>query len=263
MNSQLRELPVVYKGKSYSLSIRYRKTSKNLIVFLHGWGGTKESFADAFSSAALTGYSICAMDFLGFGKSEKPRDFSYDLLDQAKIVAEAVNSFKAEKVYLVGHSMGGGIGLLAVPFIKNLAMFIGADNNLAPNGSGYDARLASKQPLWVFQYFAPSVLALTSRLHPNRDVRTWSKWSREASQLGLYRSIRSLADWSDSGELLPRFEALPRKAYIYSENGKRKKDVVPKLDETITYEIPCSGHALMLDNPSDFYGTIARIIREA
>lgn len=263
MNSQLRELQIAYKGRTYNLAIRLRPTSNNLIVFLHGWGGTKECFADAFSSSALKGYGICAIDILGFGKSEKPKDFSYDLLDQAKIVATAVNSLGAEKVYLVGHSMGGGIGLLAAPFVKNLAMFIGAENNLAPHGSSLDARLASKQPLWLFQYFTPPVLALFSRLHPSRNVRIWSQWSREASPLGLYRSIRSLADWSDSGELLPRFESLPRKAYIYSANGKRKKDVAPKLSKSITYEINGSGHALMLDNPNDFYDTTARILRDA
>jgi pimeloyl-ACP methyl ester carboxylesterase len=261
MDNQLRELLVAYEGKSYKLSVRLRPDSNGLIVFLHGWGGAKESFAEAFSSNALKDYGICTIDLLGFGKSEKPVDFSYDLLDQANIVASVVNSHKAKKVYLVGHSMGGGIGLLAAPLVKNLAMFISAEGNLAPNGSGMDARIAAKQPFWLFRSFTLMVLELLSQLHPNRSIRAYGQWGRSASPWGLHKSIQSLANWSDRSELLSRFKSLPRKAYIYSANGKRKKDVVPILSKSITYEIPACGHTLMLDNPNDFYDTVARIIR--
>lgn len=126
-----------------------------------------------------------------------------------------------------------------------------------------DARIISKQPLWLFQSLTLPALRAFAGLQPDRCPRVWAQWCRKAGALGLYRSIQSLSEWSDSGELLPRFQALPHKAYIYGENGKRKKDVVPELDTSITYEIPSSGHVLMTDNPNDFYATVARIIRAA
>lgn len=262
MNNQLLELRVGYKDKSYKLSVRLRPTSNGLIVFLHGWGCTKESFADSFSSNALKGYGICAIDLVGFGESEKPEDFSYDLLDQANVVALAINSLKAKRVYIVGHSMGGGIGLLAAPLLKEkLVKFISAEGNLAPRGSGVDARIVSKQPFWLFQSLTLPVLKLIAQLYPNRGIRAWAQWSRKASPLGLYRSVQSLVSWSDSGKLLALFTSLPQKAYIYSENGNRRKDVVPELSKSITYEIPDSNHGLMVDNPSGFYTTVAKIIR--
>ncbi|SRR6266702_86179 len=186
--------------------------------------------------------AFCTIDLVGFGKSEKPEDFSYDLLDQANIVALAINSFKAKKIYVVGHSMGGGVGLLAAPLVKNLAIFINAESNLAPNGSGADARAVTKQPFWLFKSFTLSITLLL-RLHPRRSIRVWAQWFDAASPLGLYRSVQSLVAWSDSGKLLPLFNSLPHKAYIYSEDGKRKKDVVPKLSQAITHEISASGHA--------------------
>lgn len=260
MDDQSRDLQVDHEGKTYRLSVRLRTTSRNYIVFLHGWGGAKESFAGAFSADELKNYSICTIDFLGFGASEKPEDFSYDLLDQANIVALAINSLQAAKVYVVGHSMGGGIGLLASPLINNLALFISAEGNLAPHGSGLDARLASKQSFWLFKSVSLPVITTLLRMHPRRSVRAWATWFAKASPLGLHKSVQSLAKWSDSGELLPRFESLPQKSYIYSERGKRKKDVVPKLDKTITYEIPASDHVLMGDNPKGFYATVAKIV---
>src|SRR5690348_16817461 len=76
MDARLRIVKVDYEGKKYGLSIKLRPATE-LIVFLHGWGGSKDGFDDAFSSNKLQGYGICAMDLLGFGKSEKPADFSY------------------------------------------------------------------------------------------------------------------------------------------------------------------------------------------
>lgn len=259
MDNQPRELYVVNEGREYKLSIELRPKSDYLVVFLHGWGGSKECFAQAFSSEALKEFGICTIDLLGFGKSEKPADFSYDLLEQANIVALAINSLKAKKVYLVGHSMGGGIGLLAAPLIKNLAMFIGAENNLAPNGSGADARAIAKRPFWLFKSSTLPLLKSFLRLHRRAQMRPWARWYDEASPLALYRSVQSLVRWSDSGKLLPLFKALPRKAYMYGANGKRKKDVVPRLDKSITYEVPVSGHALMTDNPDGFYTIVAKI----
>lgn len=266
MESRLRELQVEYKGKTYRLSVRLRpasSSSNDLLVFLHGWGGSKDSFAEAFLAGPLTGHGLCAIDLLGFGKSEKPEDFSYDLLDQANVVALAINSLGADKVYIVGHSMGGAIGLLAAPQVKNLILFINAEGNLAPVGSATDARIAARQSFRQFKAFTLPLAIALLRFHPKGSMRIWAKWFDEASPLALHRSIRSLVRWSDSRKLFPLFESLPRKAYIYGANGKRKKDIVPKLDKSVTHEVPASGHPLMNHNPKDFYTIVAKIICES
>ncbi len=261
MNGQMRTMKIEYEGKSYELSVRLRPAAE-LIVLLHGWGGSKEGFGEAFSFDALQNFGICTIDLLGFGKSEKPTDFGYDLQDQANIVALVINSFGAKKVYLVGHSMGGGIGTLAAPSVNNLAMFINAESNLATKGSGADIRSVAKRPFWLFRSSTLSVLKSLLRRHPRRSMRVWARWFDEASPYALYRSAQSLMRWSDSGELLPSFISLPSKAYIYSAKGKRRKDVVPKLDAAITYEVVASGHSLITDNPEGFYVAVANIIQD-
>lgn len=265
MDSRLHNLKVDYEGRQYTLSAMLRPSTKDsLIVFLHGWGGAKESFSGAFSADALKGYGICTIDLLGYGMSEKPGDFSYNLLDQANIVTLAANSLGAKKIYLVGHSMGGGIGLLAAPLLnEKLAKFISAEGNLAPSGSGIVGRVAAKQPFWLFKFFTVYLLITLLRLHPRHSMRQWAGWYKNASPLALHRSVQSLVVWSDSGKLLPLFQSLAHKAYIYSSGGKRRRDVVPKLGKSLAYEIPASGHALMTDNPNDFYATVAKIIGES
>ena len=262
MSKQADELQVDYDGKKYRLSIEQRRNSGDLLVFLHGWGCNKECFAEAFSSEELGAYDICTLDLLGFGKSEKPEDFTYDLLDQANIVALAVKSLRAKRVYLVGHSMGGGIGLLATPLLKeSIAVFISVEGNLASTDSSAVTRSISRQPFWLFRILTFPAIKFLALLNPDRSMRFWGRWCREASPLGFYKSAQSLVSWSDSGKLLPMFNYLPRKAYIYGEHGIRKENVVPKLSKPVTYEITSSGHIPMVDNAGEFYATIAKIIQ--
>jgi haloalkane dehalogenase len=79
----------------------------NNIVFLHGaWNDSSEwvSLIDSLSR----GFHCFAPDLLGFGESEFPNThYSIDL--QVECLAEYLQALKLEKVYLVGHSLGGWI----------------------------------------------------------------------------------------------------------------------------------------------------------
>ncbi len=101
----------VVVGSGVRLSTRVRESGDDLIVFLHGIGCAKESFADAFDSPALTGFSLCAFDLPGHGSSS--RMSVYSLQSYADVTVQAVNALAAKRVFVVGHSMGGAVGLLA------------------------------------------------------------------------------------------------------------------------------------------------------
>jgi pimeloyl-ACP methyl ester carboxylesterase len=263
MIARMQTITVHFGGKSYKLSARVKGRSGKLLVFLHGWGCAKECFDGAFSYADFEDYRICALDLLGYGQSDKPQAFSYDLADQANVIALAIRSLSPTEVYLVGHSMGGGVGLLATTDLGSmLKAFINVEGNLFPKDSSTSTRKIVKQPFWLFKTVTFPTIKLLGRLNMDRSLRAWATWCHEANPLGFYMSARSLVKWSDSNKLLPLFETLPAKAYIYGDHGSRKEDVVLKLDTSITYAIPHSGHFPMLDNPDAFYATIAKIIRE-
>jgi pimeloyl-ACP methyl ester carboxylesterase len=54
---------------------------------------------------------LLSFDLVGFGDSDKPRDFSYQQRDQALLLAQAVARWGLEHFHLVCHSMGGIIGI--------------------------------------------------------------------------------------------------------------------------------------------------------
>jgi hypothetical protein len=88
--------------------------------------------------------------------------------------------------------MGGSIGLHGRSADENLVVFINAESNLAPYGSGADSRAIANRPFWLFKSSTLPLLKSLLRLHPKRAMRQWAQWYEEASPLGLYRSIQSL-----------------------------------------------------------------------
>lgn len=247
---------------SYKISVKIRKNSDKWIILLHGWGCAKEEFDEAFGLKGLEQFSLCSIDLLGFGDSDRPRGFSYDFADHAKVVSEIVQKLGAEKIYLVGHSMGGGVGLLCAQGLGNkLKLFINVEGNLVPTDSRIMRQLAGySYPMFKLVFFPLTILALRSS--KRLANRRWSKWLGQTDTWAGYQSARSATEWSDSGKLLPMFVALPKKVYVYGENSVRAPFILPKLKNVEIRKITRSGHFPMIDNPKDFYTTLERLIIE-
>ena len=101
-----------HRGREYRLSAWFRDTGDNLVLFVHGLGCSKESWRRAWSSPALYGCSLLAIDLPGFGASPRPPDFSYDLEDQAGLLAGVIDAHASRRVCVVAHSMGGTVATL-------------------------------------------------------------------------------------------------------------------------------------------------------
>lgn len=82
------------------------------ILFLHGFGTstyTWRHFVDPLSKK----YKLILIDLKGFGKSPKPRDSHYNIQDQADLIYQFILQQNLSNLTIVGHSLGGGVALLA------------------------------------------------------------------------------------------------------------------------------------------------------
>jgi len=61
------------------------------------------------------------MDLKGFGAAPKPRDDRYSPLDQASLLTQWILREDLQGLTLVGHSLGGGVALLAARALKDQA----------------------------------------------------------------------------------------------------------------------------------------------
>lgn len=86
------------------------------VVLLHGFAATTYTWHAQIDELAKRGYHVWALDFFGFGESDKPTDIDYTIDLYREMVVAFMDGNGIEKAHLVGHSMGGGISL-------NLAVF--------------------------------------------------------------------------------------------------------------------------------------------
>ena len=112
------------------------------VVLVHGLGGRVEDWRNLAPMLAQAGFRVYMPDLIGFGRSEKPADFSYSVPDEAEVVVGFLDALGLKQVDLAGWSMGGGIAQ-HVAFrhperVRKLMLFASIGLNKAP---AFDLRL--------------------------------------------------------------------------------------------------------------------------
>lgn len=105
----------------------YLKNKKKTILFLHGWGGSIESFKQVANWLYSYGYSVLLIDFYGFGKSEEP-PCNFTVFDYANSVKELLNQLAITDFYVVAHSFGVRIAVILEKsfYIQKMVLTSGA-----------------------------------------------------------------------------------------------------------------------------------------
>lgn len=100
----------------------YRKMSPNPnaknIVFVHGFATTSH-YHDAFINYVNKDYNYYAIQLPGHGVAPLENKKQLVPYEFAKYVTRWIESMKFENIYLIGHSMGGGIVLMVSTMIPN------------------------------------------------------------------------------------------------------------------------------------------------
>ncbi|KAA6465025.1 alpha/beta hydrolase [Acidobacteria bacterium AB60] len=79
------------------------------VVLVHGLGGQAEDWRNLSPFLRALGYRVYLPDLFGFGRSDRPVDFSYSIPDQAASVFAFMDAMNLRQVDLGGWSMGGWI----------------------------------------------------------------------------------------------------------------------------------------------------------
>ena len=81
---------------------------KTPLLLLHGFPTSSFDFAEVWDALSKE-RPLASFDFLGFGLSDKPRDFGYSLFEQADVAARVVRELGWPRVHLLGHDMGTSV----------------------------------------------------------------------------------------------------------------------------------------------------------
>jgi pimeloyl-ACP methyl ester carboxylesterase len=80
-----------------------------VVVLVHGLGGRGEDWRSLAPYLTRAGFRVYLPDLPGYGRSEKPAEFSYSVPDEAEAVVGFFDALGLKQVDLGGWSMGGGI----------------------------------------------------------------------------------------------------------------------------------------------------------
>ena len=256
----VRELTV--DGVDLRLARIGRTGTRPPILFLHGFGSTKEDYADVVRHPAFRDHGFLAYDAPGCGASE-----CTDLgkLSIPFLVETALRMLEAEGIdrfHLVGHSMGGLTALmLADAHPDGVLSFCDIEGNIAPEDCFLSRQIiehADPDPDRFLQAFAER-----ARLSPAYSSALFAASLPHKVRAEAVRGIfTSMVDLSDNAGLMQRFLALPcPKMFMYGDQN-RSLSYLDHIEENgvLRAEIPECGHFPMYANPPAMWAAMADLI---
>ena len=191
---------------------------------------------------------------VGFGNSEKKNSFSYDLIDQVKIIEKLIDYLRIKKVIIVGHSFGGMIGTKLLENRKlDISAFINIEGNLCPDDCGESMNVASM----IYPDFLHYYASLKSRLlNANTFAETFRGGALDLIPPEVFfKTSQSIVNWSKNNKLNEIFEnsAIPR-LLIRGDKSNYKSNPQNK---TIAHaSIEGGTHFMILEKPNQTYESI-------
>lgn len=123
-----------------------RGEGETALVFLHCWACDREFWRHQMERFA-DDYRVVAFDFPGHGQTTSQRE-TWTIRGLAEDVRAVVEELDLQRVILVGHSMGGPVGLLAAPLMPERVVGVACVDTL------HDVKLA-----WDSDAVAPIIAA--------------------------------------------------------------------------------------------------------
>ena len=82
------------------------------ILLVHGLGARATDWAPLIPGMVSHGYHVYALDLLGYGESDKPRDGDFSLSGEEHVVEGFMQKMHLQKADVAGWSMGGWISMM-------------------------------------------------------------------------------------------------------------------------------------------------------
>lgn len=258
----LEQLSLQVQGVVADIACMHRLGDEPPIVFLHGFGSTKEDYADIRLHPAFESRSFLAYDAPGCGATACA-DLSRVSIPFLVATARAVlEHFGVREFHLVGHSMGGLTALmLAHEQPQQVLSFVDIEGNLAPEDC-FLSRQVIDYPADNADAFFESFIERTWRL-PHFSSPLYAVSLRHKVRPEAVRGIfTSMVELSDHGDLLTKFLALPfPRMFMYGQQNAALS-YLPSLRAhgVELAEVAACGHFPMYSNPVAMWVAMSRFL---
>jgi len=228
-------------------------SGKATMVFIHGWTCDSSSWAAQVPAFAKK-YRVITLDLPGHGRSASPKDgkFTMDLF--ARAVEAVREEAKADKVVLVGHSMGAPvIREYARLYPQHVAALVAVDGPLdlrafpPPLAGQGPPPMTGPEGLKARETMIRGMFTPQTPPALQQQILKMMLGTPEATAAGAMASIL------DPG--LRKADVVPAPALaIYAGTAQvpdagKTKEVLPNYEET---QIAGTGHFVMMEKPEEF-----------
>lgn len=232
------------------------------VVFLHGFGSTKEDYADVVRQAVFDPHGVLAYDAPGCGDTRCGDNRRVDVSFLVETAGALLALEGIERFHLVGHSMGGITALLLADSMPDHVLsFCSIEGNLGPE----DCFLSRQIHEFPSDHPQAFLEAFVDRMR--RDA----SWSSALYASSLPVKVRadavrgifsSMVELSDTAGLLARFLKLPCPKMFMHGDQNAALSYLPRLaDHGVELaEIPHCGHFPMYANPPEMWRRLGQFI---
>jgi len=248
------------------------------LLLLHGFPFTHHSFRAVIGPLARR-HRVLALDLPGFGDSDRPPAFAYDVVAYADAMATLLREVGAVPAAAIGHGFGAVVAVaVAVLHPGTLRRLVLVSSDLQVQPLSALARLASRDGLigaWLFKLtFTRETLARRLRRDVYRDPstaddelvdRVWEPLARPGAFEAARRLLGTMGSMEPNAELPPRL-ACP--SLVVS--GQDDRIVAPQRTRLLAAEIPGSravtiagcGHCPHEERPAEFLEAVMPFLDE-
>ncbi|TWF80640.1 pimeloyl-ACP methyl ester carboxylesterase [Pseudonocardia hierapolitana] len=246
-------------GADVGVAASRRSGELDPVVFLHGFGSTKEDYVDVLRYPAFAGRPFLAYDAPGCGETacaDLTRISIPFLVDTAQAVLDKAG---VDRFHVVGHSMGGLTTLMLAHLEPDRVLsFVDIEGNLAPEDCFLSRQIVT-HPADDPERFLDGFIE-RMRHSPFSSSALYAASLRHKVRAHAVPGIfTSMVELSDHGDLMNKFLAMPfPRMFMYGEqNAWLSYLPLLRANGVELAEIPHSGHFPMYSNPPVMWKRIA------
>lgn len=131
--------------------------SENTLVILHGYATSTIDYHLVLPELSKH-YRVILQDLVGFGFSDKPTEYHFNVLEQADVVLELWKKFELKNITLLSHNMGTPIALEILTRQRTTIKNIGITNLIFLNSTiSFNYKNTSKESKSALQKFSKRI----------------------------------------------------------------------------------------------------------
>jgi pimeloyl-ACP methyl ester carboxylesterase len=233
------------------------------VILLHGWLGSWGLWQETMTFLGHS-FRTYALDFWGFGESGKKSD-TYAIHDFVTLVDQFMDQLGIEQAPLVGHSMGGTVGLyVAIRYPLRVSKVVVVGSPIIGSSLSILLKLFGRPPvaflvynnMWAFKFFYRLLAPLFTK-----DRRWPQMMDRDLSKMTLESFLLSIASLRRT-DLRPFLNQISVPAMgMYGDKDivvhpAQWKLMLEGISHARIERFRNAGHFIMLDEPDNFMGTL-------